>query len=343
MPDPADLFDGLRPVAEIAVADCWALDAALTRSDNPFVVRGLVADWPLVAAGVKGATVARAYLAGFARDTDCTYAEGVPGAGARIFYDADMAMNHRTRRGRIDAILAAMEADEGQADAPLRYIASTDVPRFFPGLAEANRVPLTPRQGLAATIWIGTATRVAAHCDEPDNLVCTAVGHRRFTLFPPDQFANLYPGPLDNTPGGRAISMVDFHAPDFSRFPRFREALRHARTVVLAPGDALRIPSLWWHHVEALDQFNVMINYWWRTRAVWLAEPHDALLAALLAIRDLPPAERAHWRSVFDHYVFDPGDEVTAHIPQGGRGILDPLTPETAGQLRAYLLRQLNR
>ncbi|SFI94205.1 Cupin-like domain-containing protein [Sphingomonas sp. NFR04] len=343
MPDPADLFDGLRPVPEIVAADCWALDHALAASAEPFVVRGLVADWPLVAVGGTGAAEARTYLANFARDTDFTYAEGAPGAGARIFYDDTMAMNHRTRRARIGQIFADMAADEGRVDAPLRYIASTDVPRFFPGLAEANPMPLGPRDGLAATIWIGTATRVAAHCDEPDNLVCTAVGHRRFTLFPPDQFANLYPGPLDNTPGGRAISMVDFHAPDFARFPRFREALRHARTVVLAPGDALRIPSLWGHHVEALDGFNVMINYWWRTRPAWLAEPNDALLAALLAIRDLPAAERAHWRQVFDHYVFSPGDAVTAHLPEGGRGILDPLTPETAGQLCAYLLRQLSR
>lgn len=343
MADPADLFDGLRPVAEIAVADREALDHALATSAEPFVVRGLVADWPLVAEGVKGPANTRAYLADFARDTDFTYAEGVPGAGDRIFYDDAMAMNHRTRRARIADIFADMEAAEGQADAPLRYIASTDVARFFPGLGDANPMPLASRDGLAATIWIGTATRVAAHCDEPDNLVCTAAGHRRITLFPPDQFANLYPGPLDNTPGGRAISLVDFHAPDFARFPRFREALRHARIVVLAPGDALRIPSLWWHHVEALDRFNVMINYWWRSRPAWLAEPHDALLAALLAIRDLPAESRAHWRHVFDHYVFAPGETVTAHIPEGGRGILDPLTPDTAGQLRAYLLRQLSR
>lgn len=343
MADPADLFDGLRPAPEIAVEGAAALDEALAATREPFVVRGLVADWPLVATGRNGPAAARAYLAGFARDTDFTYAEGAPGGGARIFYDAAMGMNHRTRRARIGAIFAAMAAGEGQPDAPLRYIASTDVPRFFPGLAEQNPTPLIPRDGLAATIWIGTATRVAAHCDEPDNIACTAIGHRRFTLFPPNQFANLYPGPLDNTPGGRAISMVDFHAPDFARFPRFREALRHARTVVLAPGDALRIPSLWWHHVEALDAFNVMINYWWRTRPAWLAAPDDALLAALLAIRDLPAAERAHWRDVFDHYVFAPTDAVTAHIPEGGRGILDPLTPDSAGQLRAYLLRQLSR
>ncbi|MFZ5748464.1 MAG: cupin-like domain-containing protein [Pseudomonadota bacterium] len=343
MTDAPISFDALPTVAEVAAGDADALDRALAGSTQPFVVRGLVAGWPLVAAGRQGAFEVRDYLRQFARDTDFTYVEGAPGAGNRIFYDTGLAMNHRTRRGRIAEIFAQIEADEAQPDAPLRYIASTDVPRFFPGLAEANPAPLHPRDGLAATIWIGTSTRVAAHCDEPDNIACTAVGHRRFTLFPPDQFANLYPGPLDSTPGGRPISMVDFHAPDPTRFSRFREALRHAQSVVLAPGDALRIPSLWWHHVEALDGFNVMINYWWRTRPTWLAEPHDAMLMALLAIRDLPATDRAHWRNMFDHYVFTAGEAVTAHLDEGARGILDPLTPETAGQLRAYLLRQLSR
>jgi len=103
MPDPMDLFDGLRPVPEIAAADCWALDHALAASAEPFVVRGLVAAWPLVAEGAKGPANTRAYLAAFARDTDFTFAEGAPGAGARIFYDDAMAMNHRTRRARIGA------------------------------------------------------------------------------------------------------------------------------------------------------------------------------------------------------------------------------------------------
>ena len=61
-------------------------------------------------------------------------------------------------------------------------------------------------------------------------------------LFPPDQFRNLYLGPIDNTPAGRAVSMVDFHAPDFNAYPRFREALRHALVAELAPGDAIFIP-----------------------------------------------------------------------------------------------------
>ena len=193
------------------------------------------------------------------------------------------------------------------------------------------------------SIWIGTRTRIAAHNDFPDNLACVAVGRRRFTLFPPDQFRNLYLGPVDNTPAGRAISMVDFRAPDFAQFPRFREALKHAQIAELGPGDALFIPSMWWHHVESLAPFNVLMNYWWRDTPRWLGQPQDALNHAMLSIRDLPPEEKQVWSALFDYYVFENGDEVTAHIPEKARGVLAPLTPHTASRIRNFILTQLGK
>jgi hypothetical protein len=137
--------------------------------------------------------------------------------------------------------------------------------------------------------------------------------------------------------------MVDFHNPDFTRHPRFAEAMAHGQVVEMAPGDALYIPALWWHHVEGLDDFNVLVNYWWRQTPRWMGQPQEALNHALMAIRDLPADQKAHWRDMFDYYVFDNDDAVTAHIPEGGRGVLDPMTPELAARLRAYLLRALSR
>ena len=129
---------------------------------------------------------------------------------------------------------------------------------------------------------MGTRTRIAAHNDTPHNLACVAVGRRRFTLFPREQFRNLYLGPVDNTPAGRAVSMVDFHAPDLARHPRFADALSHAEVAELDAGDALYIPALWWHHVEGLAPFNVLVNYWWRETPRWLGAPQDALNHAML-------------------------------------------------------------
>jgi hypothetical protein len=137
--------------------------------------------------------------------------------------------------------------------------------------------------------------------------------------------------------------MVDFHAPDFAAHPRFADALSAAQVAVLEPGDALFIPSMWWHHVEGLAPFNILMNYWWRDTPRWLGQPQDALNHAILSIRDLPAADKAIWRALFEHYVFDSGSHLTDHIPEGGRGVLAPLTAETAGRLRSFLLRTLSK
>ena len=327
-------------IAEVEATDAATLDRLLCEATAPFVVRGLVADWPLVQAAQQSSQAARDYLVRHHRDIPFTVSVGQPGSGGRLFYDDAMAMNFATVRAKLPDILAEMGRVEQSTDPRPIYLASIDMRGFFEGLDEANRVDLGSREPLAS-IWIGTRTRIAAHNDLPANLACVAAGRRRFTLFPPDQFANLHLGPLDNTPAGRAVSMVDFSAPDFNRHPRFAEALAHAQVAELGPGDAIHIPSLWWHHVEGLAPFNILVNYWWRDQPRWLGQPQDALHHAILAIRDLPDDQKAHWRAVFDHYVFTNDDAVTAHIPEGGRGVLDPLTADSAGRLRSFLLRQL--
>ncbi len=337
-----DILAGLPPVAEIAVADAAGLDAVLRTADRPFVIRGLVDSWPLVRAGRRSATEARDYILAHRRDVPFTVSVGSSGGDGRLFYDEAMGMNFATTQSKLPEIFAHIAAGEERPEARPIYLASIDMKGFFNGLHEANHVDLGDRAPLAS-IWMGTRTRIAAHNDVPDNLACVAVGRRRFTLFPREQFRNLYLGPIDNTPAGRAVSMVDFHNPDFAAHPRFRDALAHAQVAELEAGDALYIPAMWWHHVEGLAAFNVLVNYWWRSSPRWLGQPQDALNHAILAVRDLPEDQKRHWREMFDHYVFDHDDAVAAHIPEDARSILAPLTSESAGRLRAFLLRALSR
>lgn len=339
--DPG-IFSGLRLVPERVIASEAELDQALRQARAPFVVRGLVRSWPLVEAGLRSADEARRYLLRHHRDVPYPVTVGLPGGGARLFYDDTMQMNFRVMKARLVEIFTKMAEMEEAPQAPAIYLASIDTDQFFPGFNQDNSAPLGSRKPMRS-IWIGSRTRVAAHNDIPDNLACVAVGQRRFSLFPPDQIDNLYVGPLDNTPAGRAVSIVDFHEPDFDRFPRFRTALDHAQIAELEPGDAVFIPSLWWHHVEGTAAFNALVNYWWRDAPAYLGKPEDALLHAILAIRDLPDADKEQWRDLFTRYVFENGPEVTAHIPEHARGVLAPLTSETAGRLRAKLLRNLSR
>ena len=330
------------PVPEVTVSAPGDLDRHLLESAGPFVVRGLVSDWPLVQAGRKSGREARAYLLSKSRAAQFVVSIGESGSGGRLFYTDDMRMNFRTLRAGLPDIFAQIDEIEREADPRPIYLGSIDIHSHFDGLHEANHVELGDRDFLAS-IWIGTRTRIAAHNDFPKNLACVAVGRRRFTLFPPEQFRNLYLGPIDNTPAGRAVSMVDLTAPDFAAHPRFREALNHAQVAELEPGDAIYMPSMWYHHVEALDPFNVLVNYWWRETPRWLGQPQDALNHAILSIRDLPDDEKGHWRELFEYYVFGDRDEAIAHIPEEARTVLAPMTVETASRIRSFILRQLSR
>jgi len=86
-----------------------------------------------------------------------------------------------------------------------------------------------------------------------ENVGIVMTGRRRFTVFPPEQIGNLYPGPFELTPSGVPISLVDLTAPDLDRYPRFAEAMAAAQSAVLEPGDAIYLPFHWWHAVESLE------------------------------------------------------------------------------------------
>lgn len=340
MAEVSPLLSGLPAVPDEVVV--WDdLDARLANANRPFIMRGLAANWPLVAAGRESAETARRYILSFARQRDFNVLVGDPGK-ERVFYDERMGMDFRDERWPLAKAFDLIAEGEDRPDPPLVYLASIDLKDYFDGIDRDNRLPLGNRLSRDG-IWIGGKTRIAAHNDIANNVAVAAVGRRRFTLFPPDQIANLYLGPLEYSPGGRPISMVDFADPDLTAYPLFEWALEAAMVAELEPGDALFIPAMWYHHVEALDRFNVLVNYWWNDEPRYFGHPEDALYHAIFAIRDLPPASRAHWKAVFDRYVFEPGSELVDHIIPEGRGILAPLDVHNAQKMRAYLLRRLSQ
>lgn len=333
----AELAD-LRRARDVD-ARSGALDALLGEASEPFVLRGVAADWPLVTAGRRGAAAARAYLAEHAKPVAVPVNYGHAGVGERLFYDPDMGMNFRVEQKALPTILDEMAAHEDGADHDFIYVSSIAMDDAFKDLNSDNRLDLGTR-ATDARVWIGTRTRIAAHNDVPDNLAVCAVGRRRFTIFPPSAIANLYLGPVEHNPAGRPVSMADLSKPDFERFPELRRAFDEAVVANLEPGDAIHVPSLWYHQVESRNSFNVLVNYWWRRAPRWMGDPELALFHAMMAIRDLDDETRERWKSMFDHYVFG-GTGAGDHLPAGKRGILDPLTPETAGRIRTRLLRGL--
>lgn len=332
-----------KPIRELAGLTPRDLGPGMLASTEPVVLRGLVAQWPMVQAARESAAAADAYLRRFYRDATVNAMLGPPEIEGRFFYNEAMdGFNFAPVRVRLDKVLAELERYRGVDKQPAIYVGSTTIDTCLPGFHDENRIDLGGRDALGS-IWIGNRTRIAAHYDLPDNLACVVAGRRRFTLFPPEQVENLYIGPLDLTPAGQAISLVDFLAPDLARFPRFATAMEHALAVEMEPGDALFIPSMWWHHIQALEDFNVLVNYWWRQSPEYMDTPMNALMHALMSVRDLPPEQRKAWANLFRHYVFEADEETAAHIPASARRSLGPMDADTVRAIRAQLLKRMNR
>ena len=328
---------------ELTGLDPQALPPEILGATEPVLLRGLVSHWPVVRAGLVSAPAGAAYLRSFYRDATVGAWFGPPEIEGRFFYNEDLSgFNFEPRHVKLRAVLDELERHLGSTRPPAIYVGSTTVDTCLPGFRAENDLALGDRAALMS-LWIGNRTRVAAHHDLPDNLACVVAGRRRFTLFPPGEIGNLYVGPLDFTPAGQAISLVDFAQPDAERFPRFADALARAQVAELDAGDAIFIPSMWWHHVEALERYNVLVNYWWRQSPAHMDSPMNALMMAMMSVRDLPPAQRQAWRQLFEHYVFAADEDTGAHIPPSARGSLLPLDAAAARVLRARLLRSLNR
>lgn len=230
---------------------------------QPTVLRGVACDWPLVVAAREDAHEAMGLLERGANANVTGVLRAEPEEEGRFHYATDGRTFNFTRgQGNVAGIVAGLRELENSYRPFAMAAQSMLAERFFPGFALTHPMPLVPVEA-EPRLWIGNAAKVATHNDPIENVAVVAAGRRRFTLFPPDAEPDLYMGPKNPTPAGAPISMVHVTAPDLDRYPRFASALELAQVAELAPGDAIFIPRNWYHHVEALDWFNVLVNYWW--------------------------------------------------------------------------------
>lgn len=328
-------------IAQLDNCRAGAIPEEVLSSAEPILLKGLVAQWPIVLAGKQSIRAAADYIQGFDRDTPLTAYEASPDINGRIFYNDEFTgFNFERTRQTLSQVLEKLFKVENEKRAPSYYVGSTMIDHWLPGFRAENDIDLGERDHLM-NIWLGNRSRIAAHYDFPNNIACSVVGRRRFTLFPPDQAENLYVGPLEFTPSGQPISLVDTCNPDLVKFPKYEQAMAACYAVDLEPGDALFIPSMWWHHVESLEAFNVLVNYWWRTTPVYQGSPLNALHHAIMSLRDLPVEQRRVWKELFEHYVFNEDEHAFDYIPEHARGLLSGVDEATALALRAQLVKFL--
>ena len=290
-----------KPVEEIDGVAPDAIPAWVFEREEPLVLRGLVADWPAIPEGEGDLDQLERYLSKFWTAKPVTAYVASEDASGRFGYNtAFNGFNFRSGSAPLVDIVNRLREQQAPPDgSPLAiYVGSTPVDGWLPGFDKANSLAI-PGDPLV-NFWLGNRTTVSAHYDFPSNVACVVYGRRRFTLFPTDQIDNLYVGPVDRTPSGQPISLVDFEDPDFQEFPRFRNAIAVSQGCELGPGDAIFIPSMWWHHVQALSDCNLLVNYWWLDHGQHFGSPFNVLLHGILSIRHLPEEQRRAWQTLMN-------------------------------------------
>jgi mannose-6-phosphate isomerase-like protein (cupin superfamily) len=313
------------------------LFASIRASRQPAVLRGLAKDWPAVRAATTSDEALLDYLQPFMNEQQVSALVGQPEIEGRFFYKDDLSgLNFQHVRAAVPQILARLLRDRCEPRPFSMAIQSEAIPGLLPGFELQNSVSLlTP--DIVPRAWIGNRVSVATHYDLQENIGVVVAGRRRFTLFPPDQIANLYPGPFELTPGGTPVSMVDPGNPDLGRYPNYAEAAASAQQVELEPGDAIYIPYHWWHAVDSLAPFNFFTNYWWSDAPKEGGHPYHALMYAFYAIRPLPSEQRDVWRAAFDYYIFERSGDPAAHLPPHAQGVLTRPNRQQFGRLRETL------
>lgn len=311
---------------------------------EPAILKGLMNQWPSVQASCKGDEALFKYLQGIYAGGKVRCAKLPAKERGLFFYNENFNGFNFTREiMAFDLFLKELVKNSQSSSADVIALQSAPLEDYFPKFEQQNAFNYFSEDYLSR-VWIGNNSTVNAHYDDSENIACVVAGKRTFTLFPPDQIDNLYVGPIEFTPAGTPVSMVDFANIDYEKHPKITCALEHALEAELEPGDAVYIPTLWWHHVESKGGVNMLVNYWCggaiagKNRPV----PQDNLLMAFLSIRSLPQAQKNAWREFFDYFVFSEQSNKHQHIPESIQGVLGELSPKQEQDIRQWLTQQLN-
>ena len=308
----------------------------LSQRGRPAVLKGLAGHWEAVQKSKESFNSFVQYLAEQDSGKETFAALAAPDIGGRFSYNqAFDGVNFQRTRGTITQIAHHLLKHRGNRNAPAVALQAANVREVLPQFESQNQLSIVDEK-VEPTLWMCNKAIVAPHFDIHENIAVVTCGQRRFTLFPPEQIHNLYLGPALSSPGGVPISTVDVRNPDLDAYPDFQQAIDNSFVAELEPGDAIYIPTLWWHAVESLSDLHALINYWWAGTNESGISPENSLWHAVLSIASLTEPQRKAWKTYFNYYVFDRKDEHTSHLPENLNDVVTIMTDE---QKRALLAR----
>ena len=218
--------------------------------------------------------------------------------------DVEMGAYNNSQEGRLSIPFGAyldylrlyqeqqqtMTSDSDESAPPMLYLAQNDLPHglysdiVLPPFWQSNNSPLQTTTTTTTTpptilgqgklyqcmFWMGPpGAESPLHFDPLDNLLCQVVGTKHVVLL--DRHAASHDvlqagaayGQQENTSALPMQSLLLSQSTTASSSASLDDL--DFMTGSLQPGDALYIPSKWWHYVSSTStDFTISVNVWWR-------------------------------------------------------------------------------
>lgn len=245
-------------IDRLATFDRHTLDRYV-RAGRPFLVPGYGRDWP---ACTKWTPEYLAAACGDAPVPVSHYPDGVTLA----------AKVKMTVRGYLAAIAATPESWRHH------YMESVELAELSEALYADVGVPADTDDlpGVSDTVFFGLNTGSCCHIHAHEEAVVFQVmGTKTFTIYPPEDVANLYFEPVTRDYRRSRVSFPDV---DYAAFPRARRL--QPIDVVMEPGDALYLP-VHWAHWTAADGFTFTLTRFFAARLRHYRFPTPGLRSVL--------------------------------------------------------------